>query len=101
MKQSLSKSFEDIFLHSWWVILFILLCYLGYALGLHQWDDDFTKLRTQYLELQQEKQKALAQQENLLMQINSQNDPAWIELTLMKTLGLVPEGQTKVLFSGR
>lgn len=33
-----------------------------------------------------------------MLEINSQSDPAWVELMLMKNLGLVPEGQIKVFF---
>jgi hypothetical protein len=50
-------------------------------------------------ELENEKRLALDLRENLLYQINSQSDHDWIELTLMKGLGLVPEDQTKVFFS--
>jgi hypothetical protein len=37
-------------------------------------------------------------QEKLLLTINSQSDPAWIELVLFRELGLVPEGAAKVWF---
>ena len=45
------------------------------------------------------KEFLLEEKEDLKLQINSQKDPAWIELTLMKGLGLVPEGQLKVYFT--
>ena len=93
------RSFEEKFISSWWVILFILGCYLFYEQGLKKRDQDFSKLHMQYLELQKESQLAHAQQENLLLQINSQSDPDYVELILMKGLGLVAEGQTKVLFT--
>ena len=86
------------FRNSWWVGLFILTCYAYYEQGLKQKDQDFAKLYQQYLQLQIEKKEAYATQEDLLLQINSQSDPAWVELTLMKGLGLVPEEQTKALF---
>lgn len=98
----LAKTFrliENLITNTWWVLLFFIGCYFCYEHGLRKRDQDFTKLSTQYLELQQEKKEALAQQEDLLLQINSQSDPEWIELTLMKGLGLVGEGQTKVLFT--
>jgi hypothetical protein len=34
------------------------------------------------------------------LQINSQSDLAWIELTLMKGLGVAPEDSQKVYFFG-
>lgn len=58
-----------------------------------------TALRKKLSDIQIEKEAALNQQQDLRLQIISQQDPAWIELTLMKGLGLVPEGQQKILFS--
>jgi hypothetical protein len=56
-------------------------------------------LKCQLYALQSEKQFLLEEKQDLKLQINSQKDPAWIELTLMKGLGLVPEGQLKVHFT--
>lgn len=86
-------------MRSWWVIFFILICYFCYEQGLAGRNKEFAKLDHQYLNLLNEKEKALALQENLRLQINSQSDPEWVELVLMKGLGLVPEGQIKVLFT--
>jgi len=41
---------------------------------------------------------AMAEKVRLELEIHSQSDPLWIRMTLMKGLGLVPEGQKKVLF---
>ena len=59
---------------------------------------DYSELKSRFLELQREKEVALRQREDLLLQINSQSDPAWIQLMLMKGLGVVPEGHVKVYF---
>lgn len=96
-----SNGIEEIFARSWWVILFMLGCYLSYEHGLQKKDIDFAKLQTQFNELQKKKKMLLAQQEDLNRQVNSQSDPAWVELVLMKGLGLAPEGQTKVLFTNQ
>lgn len=98
---STTQTFETGLIRSWWVILFILGCYLSYERGLQKKDHDFAKLQAHYAELQKKKKVLLAQQEDLTRQINSQSDPAWVELALMKGLGLVPEGQTKVLFTNQ
>lgn len=45
-----------------------------------------------------EKERALETQKELQLTINSQSDPAWIELVLFRELGLIPEGDTKILF---
>lgn len=73
-------------------------CYLFYERGLIKRDQDFAKLHSQYLDLQKDFKHAVALQEDLVLQVNSQSDPEWIELTLMKGLGLVPDGQTKIVF---
>jgi hypothetical protein len=70
-----------------------------YERGMKRRDQDFAKLSKQYLELQNEKMNAETLRESLLLQINSQSDPAWVELTLMKELGLVPEEEIKVIFT--
>lgn len=93
--------FEEIFVKSWWVVLFILGIYYCYEQGLQKKDHDFTKLHAHYSELQKKKKALLTLKENLNRQINSQSDPEWVELTLMKGLGLVPEGQIKVLFTNQ
>lgn len=90
---------DRLFADWWWVILFILCCYFGYEQGLRKRDRDFVVLLSQYNDLQTKKQLVQEQQEELIRQVNSQSDPAWVELALMKGLGLVPEGQTKVLFT--
>lgn len=50
-----------------------------------------TELEEAY-EAEQEIHRALAQQ------LKSQSDPAWIEMVLIRELGLLPEGQRLVLF---
>jgi hypothetical protein len=45
-----------------------------------------------------EKELALLQRDDLALRIASQNDPAWIEMILMRDLGVVPEGFLKVHF---
>lgn len=89
---------EEMFLRSWWVILFMILCYMFFEQSLKHRDIEYVKLYHQLVDLRLARKLALAEQEKLLMHINSQSDPAWIELTLMRGLGLVPEGQVKVYF---
>ena len=85
-------------MNSWWVIAFFLFCAILYEQGLKSRDEAFKHLRKQQHQLQDEKTKALAVQDNLKHQINSQSDPSYVELTLMKGLGLTPENQQKVFF---
>lgn len=84
---------------SWWVILFALICAIVYEHALGRQIILYKGLQERLNELETEKKQALNVKENLLYQINSQSDHDWIELTLMKGLGLVPEDQVKVFFS--
>ena len=55
-------------------------------------------LDQQLAALNQEKEEALKTREKLLLTVNSQSDPAWVELVLFRELGLVPEGTAKIWF---
>ena len=89
---------ERMFWSFWWVCLVMITCLIILEQGLSALQYDHEQLFQQMNLLTQEKEKALALRDNLKLQINSQSDPAWVELTLKKGLGLVPEGHTKVLF---
>lgn len=79
----------------------MLVCFMLYENGMRKRNYEYAKLLTSFEELQMKKKEALALRDHLILQINSQSDPAWVELTLMRGLGLVPEGATKVYFKGR
>ena len=93
-----SRLYEEVILKSWWMILFFLLCYFLYDQGVRRRNCEKEQLSKKLSDLRIEKEKALKIQTELKEQIASQDDHAWIELTLMKGLGLVPEGQRKVYF---
>jgi len=97
-RESRSRLFEEIILKSWWTILFFLLCYFAYDQAVHHKTQEENKLRKKLHLLGLEKEHALDKQEDLKLQIASHEDEGFIELTLMRRLGLVPEGQTKVHF---
>lgn len=80
------------------MILFVLICYFAYDRAIHHKKLEEKKLRMKLDLLSSNKIEALDRQEELNRQIASQNDEAFIELTLMRRLGLVPEGQKKVHF---
>ncbi|SCA62974.1 hypothetical protein SCG7109_AG_00150 [Chlamydiales bacterium SCGC AG-110-M15] len=94
----LSGAMEGLFFRSWWLVLFFLLCYISYEHTLESWRVEYAQLEQKMSELKEAKHLALDKQKNLVQEISSQNDHEWIELTLMKGLGVVPEGQTKVFF---
>lgn len=93
-----SKFFETFFTRSWWVILFVIIGFASYEQAAKGCNEDFLNLLERKNSLLQERDQALTQNSLLRRQIASQNDRAYVELTLMKGLGLVPEGQSKVFF---
>lgn len=95
MHHSLPDYLGNILTRWWWVALFSLICLLAFEHVADKKNKEREILLSQLQKLQSEKNIALEIHEELLRQINSQSDPAWIELTLMKVLGLTPDGQTK------
>ena len=83
---------------SWWVVLFCCGCFTVYAQAVQKKSKDCLDLRDRIGKLRVEKEGITRLHEDLLLQIGSQSDPQWIELTLKKQLGVVPEGQKKVYF---
>ncbi len=82
----------------WWVVLFVLSVSLLYKKSVHAKAVMHQSLFERRCDLEEQKSKALKDKEELLLKLASQNDPEWVEMTLMRGLGVVPEGQTKVLF---
>ena len=58
----------------------------------------YRELASRFDRLSHQKELVLQERDDLLLQVQSQNDPAWIEMALMKSLGVIPEGQIKVFF---
>ncbi len=92
------KFYEAFILRSWWVLLALGGGYLLYVQGIQKKEATLQELAKKLYDLEEERGKALEEREDLLLQINSQSDPEWIQMTLMKGLGVVPEGQVKVYF---
>lgn len=86
---------------SWWVIVFALVCFGLYERGMTLTTYDYKRLQQQFTALQDEHEVLEKQNQILQLRINSQSDPDWQELVLMRGLGLVPENQTKVYFTER
>ncbi len=81
-----------------WVLVFISICGIVYSNAASKKNEILSVLDQHLDALEIEKATLIEEKEDLLLQINSQSDPNWIQLTLMKGLGLVPEGQLKVYF---
>jgi hypothetical protein len=65
---------------------------------MHKKKQTFSTLKAKVQVLENQLCAAIEKREDLLLQINSQSDPAWTEMLLKKHLGMVPYGQTKVYF---
>lgn len=85
--------------HYWWTICFGLISLILFEQAMKRRNQDYALLLERKQYWQKEKEQALLLQEKLLQQVNSESDPDWIELILMKQLGLNPEGYVKVFFS--
>ncbi len=96
--QKIIRLFEQFFLQAWWVILFGILCYMVFENSVKMLKDEFSRLQEHYKELERQEKETLILQEKLKLELNSQSDPAWVELVLKKGLGLIPEEQIKVFF---
>ncbi len=80
------------------VLVFIFVCFFSYSHANKKKSIVFEQLKIRFEELTIQKQEAQNIREDLQLQIESQSDPLWIEQTLMRGLGLVPEGQKKIIF---
>ncbi|MBU6383334.1 MAG: hypothetical protein KGR16_03360 [Verrucomicrobia bacterium] len=83
---------------NWWLLA---LCTLTACAHLHFSKEKKSALQSLQIRLAQmenEKAQVLQIKEDLQLRIASQNDPAWIEMVLIRELGVVPEGFLKVHF---
>lgn len=97
-KYRIANGLEEVTVRSWWVGIVLLLSFTVYEQAAQRTAVEHRKLSSYHQTLQREKEEALVRQQQLVQQIHSQSDPAWIEIILKSNLGLVPEGQTKVYF---
>lgn len=84
--------------HSWWVFVIITFCYLSFRQPLNKKELEIHELQLERDTYLQEQAYLAEENRDLLLEISSQNDFDYIELTLKKVLGLVCEGEIKVFF---
>lgn len=82
----------------WWVALLAIVSFGLYEQGAKRLEKEMGELKNEIDEISSQIHQAKILQEKLKIEVASQNDPAWVERTLIKCLGLVPEGYTKVYF---
>lgn len=82
----------------WWVGIFCALALVTYSHGMKRRNATYAELQFRLSEMQNEYLLALSEKEDMSLQIASQSDPAWVELVLLREMGVVPEGYLKVHF---
>ena len=92
------KTFPLYLLKNWWVIVFVLMAWGLYLQAIHKKNRLVVKLEEKVHMIEKARALAEAEKEELLLRTQSQDDPEWMELVLKEKLGVVPEGQTKVVF---
>ena len=83
---------------NWWALTFLVFLSLFYFHFYNQKKLAVSQLTLRLQKIEEEKSLALNIQQELSLKLSSQEDPAWIELILMRDLGVVPEGFLKVHF---
>ncbi len=86
------------FWENWWVLTFTFLAFALYFQSLYYKNSLIFDLKNRIFHLNQVKEIAIQEREDLLLHLQSQDDPEWIELVLKERLGLVEEGEVKVVF---
>lgn len=94
MNKSYSRS-----VMSWgFTFLFISMVMIFTEKALRQVKDEVVHLQSLLQGLEEEMVYQERRHTLLVLQAHSSSDPAWLELVLKRELGLIPEGQTKVVF---
>ena len=83
---------------SGWFFLCLAGAALFYLHFMREKSRTYDEMTLQLHQFEKDKVEALKTHADLMLQIQSQSDPAWVEMVLKRNLGLVPEGQVKVYF---
>ena len=97
-KESQGTDFTHILKESWWVLLFIFFTFSGFLYAASSQKKIALEITEKIESILQQKNRAGDEKEFLNQKIYSKEDPDFIKMTLIKVLGVVPKGQTKVIF---
>lgn len=90
------------FFKNWWVALFSALAFALYFQASQRKDQLAFSLEEGVVALKKERERALKEKEELELRIESEKEDIELTiLTLKKKLGMVEEGETKVIFIKR
>ncbi len=84
---------------SWWVIAVCAATGLTYFHFIKDKKGSLNELAARLEQMEERKLLLREKREDLQLRIASQSDPAWIEMVLIRDLGVVPEGFLKVHFN--
>lgn len=80
------------------LIAYIVLCVIVFEWNVNQVDLQAEKFISEKSRLETAIVEKKNEQVRLNEMIMSESDPQWIELTLMRVLGVIPEGTKKIYF---
>ncbi len=95
----MSKRFRFSLKSFWWVFVLLAGNYCCFAFLKSSKNEEIALLEMKKQNLLSQKEGLEKQKQNLLLHIQSQSDSSWIELVLMKELGVVPDKHIKVYFT--
>jgi len=90
--------FRQFLLKNWWVIAFVLMAGAIYTQAIHKKNQLLATLKEKVETLNDTKVQQLERKQQLLLRIQSQEDPDFIELLLKEKLGVIEQGELKVVF---
>jgi len=93
----MSKILESLFFSTWWVIAIFVITFCLYERGIKSIDQDLTLLNKQteaMITLIADEEET---RRNMHERLSSFEDPLWIELLLIKNLGVIPNGYRKYI----
>lgn len=93
--------FHQLVIRSWWVILLLMVSFFLYDQTTTHQKNTISQLEEKVTFLQEKKKKVASIQDDLQLQIQSQEDPDYLEMVLIKKLGLIRDGQKKIFFSSK
>lgn len=80
------------------LIVYIVICVIVFEWNVNQVDLHAEKFIAEKIRLENAIAEKKEEQVLLNEMIMSESDPQWIELTLMRVLGVIPEGTKKIYF---
>ena len=82
-----------------WVIVFTFISLGCYGFAAQQKETRYNELYEMVYHLESQMDEAKKEQGVLTLRLSSLNDPEWVQMLLMRDLGVLPDGQVKIVFN--